>query len=41
MQKRLEVLALREMWFEGMGTVETIKGLRCWQCMKCVLMAWG
>ena len=34
------MLALGEMCFEGMRAVE--KGvLMCWQCVKCVLRAWG
>ena len=33
------MLALCEIWFEGMGAV--VKGgLRCWHLVKCVLRAW-
>ena len=40
LKRGLEVLALCEMCFEGMGAVE--KGvLRCWHWVKCVLRAWG
>ena len=34
------MLALGEICFDGIGAVEK-GGLRCWHCVKCVLMAWG
>ena len=34
------MLALGEICFDGIGAVEK-GGLRCWHCVKSVLMAWG
>ena len=39
LKRGLEVLALGEICFEGMGAVE--KEVRCWHCVKYVLRAWG
>ena len=40
LKRGLEVLALGEMCFEGMGGVER-GGLRYWHWVKCVFSAWG
>ena len=39
-KRGFEVLALGEMWFEGMGG-SWKGGLRCWHWVKYVLGAWG
>ena len=40
LKRGFEMLALCEMCFQGMGSVE--KGVvRCWHWVKCVLRPWG